>query len=64
MIVGNDWLVQYKAHLDFQYECCEFYKGPYKMIVYVNPMQSLSPNSHRLATMQFKRIIWKGKPRF
>ena len=30
------------------------------MIVYVNPMQSQSPNPRRLTDMEFKCSIWKG----
>ena len=32
-ILGNDWLVQHKARLDFQSKCCVFGKGCCKMIV-------------------------------
>lgn len=64
IILGNDWLVQYKTCLNFQNECCAFYKGRCNMIVYVDPMQSMSSHSHRLTTMQFKRSIYKGQTLF
>ena len=34
------------------------------MIVYVNLVQSQSPNSQRLTAMQFKWSIWKGATSF
>ena len=45
LILGNDWLVQHKAHLDFKSKCCVFYKGRCKITVHVNPVQGQSPKS-------------------
>jgi hypothetical protein len=62
MILGNDWLVQYKVQLSFQYECCMFYKGHCKINVCVNQGQNHSPNPFRLTIMQLKQSIWKEQP--
>ena len=43
LILGNDWLVQHKARMDFESKSCMFYNGRRKMTVYVNPMQVKSP---------------------
>ena len=64
LILGNDWLVQHKARLDFASECCVLYKGRRKMTLHVNPVQCQSPNPHRLTAMQFKRSIRKGATSF
>ena len=31
LILGDNWLVQHKARLDFESKCCVFYKGRRKM---------------------------------
>ena len=64
LILGNNWLVQHKARLDFESKCCVFYKGHRKMTVHANPVQGQSPNPHRLTAMQFKRSIRKGATSF
>jgi hypothetical protein len=64
LILGNDWLVQHNARLDFESKCCVLYKGRCKMIVHVNPVQCQSPNPHRLTATQFKRSIRKGATSF
>ena len=64
LILGNDWLVQHKARLDFESKCCVLYKGRHKMTVHVNPMQCRRPNPHRSTPMQFKRSIRKGATSF
>jgi hypothetical protein len=64
LILGNNWLVQHKARLDFESKCCVLYKGRRKMTVHVNPMQCQSPNPHRFIAMQFKRSIWMGATPF
>ena len=39
LILGNDWLVQHKAYMDFESKCCMFYKGRCKIKVHVNLVQ-------------------------
>jgi hypothetical protein len=64
LILGNDWLVQHKARLDFESKCCVLYEGRRKMTVHVNLVQCQSSNTHRLTAMQFKRSIRKGATSF
>ena len=64
LILGNDWLVQHKARLDFASKCCVLYKGRRKMTVHMNPVQCQSPNPHRFTVMIFKRSIRKGATSF
>ena len=60
LILGNNYLVQHKACLEFQIECCVFYKGHHKMNMYMNLVHKQSPNRHRLNVMQFNQSIDKG----
>ena len=47
MISGKDWLVQHNTHLDFQFECCMFYKGHCEVTMQMNLVQTQSnPQTH------------------
>lgn len=60
MRLGNEWLVQHKAHLDFQSIYYMLYKDCVLMTMFVNTMQSQSQDPHRFIVMQFKRPVRKG----
>ena len=64
LILGNDWLVQHKACMDFESKCCMFHKVRRKMTVHVNLVQGQSPNPHKFTVMQFRRSIRKGTTSF
>jgi hypothetical protein len=62
LILGDDWLNKYKAHVDYESKTCVIQKGKQKNSWQANPLTHWSPKSLMkcLSAMQFKRAVRKG----
>ena len=62
LILGDDWLNKYKAHVDYESKTCVLQKGKRKISLQANPLTHWAPKSSTkcLSAMQFKRAVRKG----
>jgi hypothetical protein len=62
LILGDDWLNKYKAHVDYESKTCVIQKGKRKISLQANPLTHWAPKSSTkcLSAMQFKRVVRKG----
>jgi hypothetical protein len=64
LILGDDWLKKYKAHVDYVSITCVIQKGKQNILLQTNPWMHWAPKSltKGLSAMQFKKARKGGMP--